>query len=208
MTTHANPCADVATWVVSVNTWHMRPDNDEWQRKRWRTFAKHHLNVPFAVTIHVVKQFLIVVELIVPFVGGVIAKVITEWHQQDVVLIQLGFLPILFQQHLRPAINNVSPRACSTQSSDMTADRVREQIRSVMNLEIDCKVVLLIFFLSYTFSVWYTFSALTLMVGWQEGHPACKNRVVGCWRSYLSGVRCRLAYGPADVTAAHCFLLQ
>jgi len=24
-------------------------------------------------------------------------------------------------------------------------------------------------------------SALTLLVGWQEGHPACKNRVVGCW---------------------------
>ena len=103
MTTHANPCTDAATWVVSVNTWHMWPNNDEWQRTRWKTFAKHHLNVPFAVTVHVVKQFLIVVELIVPFVGGVIAKVITEWHQQDVVLIQLGFLPILFQQHLRPA---------------------------------------------------------------------------------------------------------
>jgi len=24
------------------------------------------------------------------------------------------------------------------------------------------------------------FSALTLLVGWQEGQPACKNRVVGC----------------------------
>jgi len=42
------------------------------------------------------------------------------------------------------------------------------------------------------------FSALTLLVGWQEGHPACKKRVVGCWRGYLSGARCRLAYGPAD----------
>jgi len=30
------------------------------------------------------------------------------------------------------------------------------------------------------------FSALTLSVGRQEGHPACK-RVVGCWRGYLSG---------------------
>ena len=28
--------------------------------------------------------------------------------------------------------------------------------------------------------------------------------MVGCWRSYLSGVRCRLAYGPADVAATHC----
>jgi len=52
------------------------------------------------------------------------------------------------------------------------------------------------------------FSALTLLVGRQEGHPACKNRVVGCWRGYLSGARCRLAYGPADSTATHCLLLQ
>ena len=52
------------------------------------------------------------------------------------------------------------------------------------------------------------FSALTLLVGRQEGHPACKNWVVGCWRGYLSGARCRLAYGPADATATHCLLLQ
>ena len=52
------------------------------------------------------------------------------------------------------------------------------------------------------------FSALTLLVGQQEGHPACKNWVVGCWRGYLTGARCRLAYGPADATATHCLLLQ
>jgi len=53
------------------------------------------------------------------------------------------------------------------------------------------------------------FSALTLLVGRQEGHPACKkNRVVGYWRGYLSGTRCRLAYGPADATATHFLLLQ
>jgi len=51
-------------------------------------------------------------------------------------------------------------------------------------------------------------SALTLLVGWQEGYPACKNGVVGCWIGYLSGARCRLAYGPADATATHCLLLQ
>ena len=33
-------------------------------------------------------------------------------------------------------------------------------------------------------------------------------RVVECWRGYLSGARCRLAYGPADATATHCLLLQ
>ena len=42
----------------------------------------------------------------------------------------------------------------------------------------------------------------------QEGHPVCKNWVVGCWRCYLSGVRCRLAYGSADATATHCLLLR
>jgi len=30
--------------------------------------------------------------------------------------------------------------------------------------------------------------------------------VVGCWRGYRSGARCRLAYGPADATATHCLL--
>ena len=50
------------------------------------------------------------------------------------------------------------------------------------------------------FSALCAFSALTLLVGWQEGHPACKkNWAVGCWHGYLSGARCRLAYGPADM---------
>jgi len=39
------------------------------------------------------------------------------------------------------------------------------------------------------FIVFYcAFSALTLLVGWQEGHPACKNRVVGCWCGCLERV--------------------
>ena len=58
------------------------------------------------------------------------------------------------------------------------------------------------------YSVLVAFSALTLLVGRQEGHPACKKRVVVCWRGCLSGARCRLAYGPADATATHCLLLQ
>ena len=32
--------------------------------------------------------------------------------------------------------------------------------------------------------------------------------VVGCWHGYLSGPRCRQAYGPADAPATHCLLLQ
>ena len=31
---------------------------------------------------------------------------------------------------------------------------------------------------------------------------------MGCCCGYLSGARCRLAYGPADATATHCLLLQ
>jgi len=41
----------------------------------------------------------------------------------------------------------------------------------------------------------------SLLVGRQEGHPACKSWVVRYWRGYLSGARCKLfASGPADVT--------
>jgi len=52
------------------------------------------------------------------------------------------------------------------------------------------------------------FSALTLLVGRQEGHPACKTMSGGVLAWYLPGARCRLAYGPADATATHCLLLQ
>jgi len=45
-------------------------------------------------------------------------------------------------------------------------------------------------------------------LGGRKGIRPVKNWVVGCWRGYLSGARCRLACGPADTTATHCFLLQ
>jgi len=54
----------------------------------------------------------------------------------------------------------------------------------------------------------YAFSALALLVGRQEGHPACKNLSGGVLAGFLSGSRCRLAYGPADATPTHCLLLQ
>jgi len=53
----------------------------------------------------------------------------------------------------------------------------------------------------------YAFSALTLLAGRQEGHPACKKLSGGVLHSYQSGVMCRLAHGPADATATHCLLL-
>ena len=52
------------------------------------------------------------------------------------------------------------------------------------------------------------FSALMLLVGRQEGHPACKKLSGEVLVWYLSGARCRLAYGPAEATATHCLLLQ
>ena len=49
--------------------------------------------------------------------------------------------------------------------------------------------------------VQYRRIALSLLVGRQEEHRPVKYWVMRCWRSYLSGVRCRwFAYGPADAT--------
>ena len=48
-----------------------------------------------------------------------------------------------------------------------------------------------------------SFSALTLLVGRQEGHLACKKMSDEVSVGFLSGARCRLfAYGPADATAS------
>jgi len=58
------------------------------------------------------------------------------------------------------------------------------------------------------FAAFSAFSALTLLVGRQEGHPACKKLSGGVLHGYLSGARCRLACGPAVATATHCLLLQ
>jgi len=55
------------------------------------------------------------------------------------------------------------------------------------------------------------FSALTLLVGQQEGHPACKKLsggIITGMLAWLSGMRCRLAYSPVDATATHYLLLQ
>jgi len=52
------------------------------------------------------------------------------------------------------------------------------------------------------------FSALTLLVGQQEGHPACKKQSgeVLAWLSVCSEVQ--TCIWPADATATHCLLLQ
>ena len=45
-------------------------------------------------------------------------------------------------------------------------------------------------------------------LGDRKGIRPVNNWGVLCWRGYLSGARCRLAYGPSDATATHCLLLQ
>jgi len=52
------------------------------------------------------------------------------------------------------------------------------------------------------------FSALTLLVGRQEGHPACKklSGEVVAWLSVWSEVQTCIC--PADATATRCLLLQ
>ena len=53
---------------------------------------------------------------------------------------------------------------------------------------------------------WHTFLTTYFLAARRAS--GLKNRVVGSWHGYLSGVRYRLAYGPADATATHCLLLQ
>ena len=52
------------------------------------------------------------------------------------------------------------------------------------------------------------FSALTLLVGQQEGHPACK-KLSGEVLAWLSvWIEVQTCICPADATATHCLLLQ
>jgi len=73
---------------------------------------------------------------------------------------------------------------------------------------VNCKILayylqLFLFFLDIVPSVLWR-----CWLGGRKGIRPVKNWVVRCWCGYLSGTRCRLAYGPADATATHCLLLQ
>ena len=74
-----------------------------------------------------------------------------------------------------------SSRACDTSRAWLTSLCASYQSSSLYRLQsfsVYCDLM-----------TWWAFSALTLLVGRQEGHPACKNWVVGWWRGYLSGAR-------------------
>ena len=62
--------------------------------------------------------------------------------------------------------------------------------------------------LRYGDSVTDTF--MPSVLGWMKGIRPVKKLSGGvlAWRGYLSGARCRLAFGPADATATHCLLHQ
>ena len=61
----------------------------------------------------------------------------------------------------------------------------------------------------YPFNNLFAFSALMLLVGRQEGHPACKKLewswVVGYWHGYLYGAKCRFCIWPSW---CHCHSLS
>jgi len=54
----------------------------------------------------------------------------------------------------------------------------------------------------------FAFSALTLLVGRQEGHPACKKQSGGVLARLSDWSEVQLACCPAAATAGHCLLLQ
>lgn len=70
--------------------------NLEWLKQT----LKQDLDVELRVRIHVVKEFLVVVKLLVPFDGFSVTEIISKWCQQHLGLKKLGFLPVLVQQQL------------------------------------------------------------------------------------------------------------
>jgi len=53
-----------------------------------------------------------------------------------------------------------------------------------------CKTAFSYIYICTSYGIFMAFSALTLLVGWQEGHPACKNLSGGvlAWLSIWSEV--------------------
>ena len=54
----------------------------------------------------------------------------------------------------------------------------------------------------------YAFNALTLLVGWQEGHLACRKLSGGMLAWLCVWVKVQICIWPADTTATHCLLLR
>ena len=95
-----------------------------------------------------------------------------------------------------------SPR-CSTYLILPPIRRMLSDSRTAVVAVYDCLVFAENGFWHICLQFHIAFSALTLLVGSQEEHMACKNWVMRCWCGYPSAARCRLfAYGPADAIAS------
>jgi len=68
--------------------------------------------------------------------------------------------------------------------------------------------LLSVLILCYVHDLVFAFSALTLLVGRQEGHPACKKLSSGILAWLCVWVKVQICIWPADATATHCLLLQ
>ena len=116
--------------------------------------------------------------------------------------------------------------SCLSQSALSSVQLVNWILRPSQRLKTACflhsrpscsktsKVLHCFFCLNWTirFSVtWYSSFPSVLWRCWLGGRKVIrpvKNWVVGFWRGYLSGAKCRLAYGPADAISTDCLLLQ
>lgn len=61
-----------------------------------------NLDMKLRVRIHVVKEFLVVSKLLVPFNSFSVTEIISKWSQQHIGPKKFGFLPVLVQQRLNP----------------------------------------------------------------------------------------------------------
>ena len=75
---------------------------------------------------------------------------------------------------------------------------MQNEIKSSSKLYVSSWFILSFEVLHYAIELWRCW------VGSRKGIQPVKNWVVGCRHGYLSGARCRLAYGPADATVS-CF---
>ena len=61
-----------------------------------------YLYVQLWVRIHVVKQLLVVGELLIPLQGLVVAEVISQWDQEHFAAVEFGLLAVLIQEQICP----------------------------------------------------------------------------------------------------------
>ena len=61
-----------------------------------------NLYIPVFMAVHILKEFLVVGVLLVPFCGFVEAEVISKWNEEDVGFIEGALLAVLIQENFSP----------------------------------------------------------------------------------------------------------